>query len=364
MKERLKVGFNASLLGTSTMRGWNRYTVNLLSALGKLEIDMVLYAMDPVHESVLSRLPSQVQIRQSSKMKYPIWEGAWLPFQCSKDKIDVFHSPFHYGVPWLGSHKNVVTLHDALQPENDWKSSFYFKMARRSAHHIITVSEFSKRSLMEKLGIPESKISVTYEAADERFLQPVSDVEKKKVLNKFQIAKPFVFYVGGFEDRKNLEFLLGAYALAQLKDVDLVLAGGNEEQISSFKQKAEKLNVKEQVHLLGPLSDSEIAAFYSLAHCFVYPSRYEGFGLQLVEAMAMGCPVLASNRASLPEILGKGGEVFSIGTPSVLVELLKKVAADQNFRMELRRRATQRYRDFSWEMTAEKTLQVYRKLVS
>ena len=220
MKDRLKLGFNASLLTTPVLRGWNRYAINLLSALKKHAVDVVLYTMSPIHENILSRISTgSTQVRQSGLMKYPLWEGAWLPFQCARDRLDVFHTPFHYGVPWVGSHKNVVTLHDALQPENDWRSSLYFKMARRSAKHIITVSEFSKRSLIEKLKIPESKISVIYEAADEKFLQPLSDVEKKKVMNKYKLQKPYIFYVGGFEDRKNLDFLMGAFSIAKLNNV-------------------------------------------------------------------------------------------------------------------------------------------------
>ena len=143
----------------------------------------------------------------------------------------------------------------------------------------------------------------------------------------------------------------------------MVLAGGTERQIEVYRKKAQSLKIQDQVHFLGSITDVEIAAFYSLAVCFVYPSRYEGFGLQLVEAMAMGCPVLASNRASLPEVLGSGGEVFSIGTPKVLVDLLRRVSMDQNFRVDLKRRALQRYRDFSWEKAVQETVNVYQKVI-
>ena len=361
MKEGLRVGFNARLLNTSTLRGWNRYTINLLSALAKREVELYLYTDSEVHSDYLVRLSGgRYHVRTSGAMKYPIWEGVWLPFQCKKDNLSVFHSPFHYGVPWVSHCPRVMTLHDALQPVNNFKSSFYHWMARTRTQHFITVSEFSKRSLIEKLKIPSHKITVIYEAADDRFISLASDIDQKKTLQSYNIQKPFIFYVGGWEERKNIEFLVRAFALAKLKDVDLVLAGGKEEEKVKLLEKVKSLGIQSQVHLLNTLSDRELSAFYSAALCFVYPSMYEGFGLQLCEAMAMGCPVFASNRASLPEVLGSGGEVFSVGSPTGLVDLLRRVSSDTLFRTNLRERARQRYRSFSWEKAAGETVGVYK----
>jgi glycosyltransferase involved in cell wall biosynthesis len=237
-------------------------------------------------------------------------------------------------------------------------------IARTRAEQIITVSEHARQDLVKHLGIPAAKISVTYEAADSGFAQPIPENERKRVRARYQLDSPYIFYVGGWEQRKNVSFLLTAFARVRLSGVRLVLAGGTAGQMAALSALSAELGVAGSVQLLGWVDEPDLPALYAEALCFVYPSEYEGFGLQVCEAMATGCPVLAARAASLPEVLGDGGETFSLETTTELEALLQTIAGSAVARAALQQRAKTRIQEFSWKTTAQKTLGVYRKAVS
>jgi glycosyltransferase involved in cell wall biosynthesis len=158
--------------------------------------------------------------------------------------------------------------------------------------------------------------------------------------------------------------LLRGFAAAGLDGVDLVLAGGRAGERDGLAALAESLGLGERLRLLGWVDDADLPALYASALCLAYPSEYEGFGLQICEAMAVGCPVLAARATSLPEVVGDGGETFALDGPGELSALLQRVATDPGFRAELARRALARSVDFSWRRTAEATVAVYRELVA
>jgi len=371
----LRVGFNARLLESPGLRGWNRYTVNLMAALAELGTELFLYSHAPVHAAHLERLTkARLRLRIAPPMTYLRWEQRWLPRACGGDGLDVFHATYHFGVPWTSPAPVVLTLHDAIGHESLWRTLGRGRnwkpaawrcrlsnwIACTRARRIITVSEYSKRDLAARLGIAPQKITVVYNAADPGFCEPVVEAREQAARREHRLQRPYVFYVGGWEERKNLPFLLRAFAEARLAETDLALAGGNEAERAELGQLAAALGIASQTRLLGRVDDPTLAALYSAALCFVYPSRHEGFGLQLCEAMAAGCPVLAARETSLPEVLGDGGETFSLGSTAELAGLLRKTALDQNFRKELTDRARRRSRDFSWRRAAGETMDVYR----
>lgn len=373
----MKVAFNARLLAAPTLRGWNRYTINLLAELPALGVEAFLYSDQPLHSDHLARLPKNIfQVRIAPRMRYLFWEQNWLPRQCQKDSVDILHSPLNFGLPWSSPCPSVLTLHDAIDQvyysqHSHWlgrlsfsaiQSSLYHWTARTRADHIITVSEHSKKDLMEQLHIPERKISVTYEAADGRFHQPVDEADRRRIRSRYGLDDPYVFYVGGWEKRKNIPFLIRAFAQASLDGVSLVLAGGRDKERAELVRLAESLNVTRSLKLLGWVDDEDLPALYAEALCFVFPSEYEGFGLQLCEAMATGCPVLAAKASCLPEILDGGGESFALNSVNELEGLLKQLTMNDDFRRDLVQRASMRAEAFSWKKTAIATKHVYERL--
>ncbi len=306
-------------------------------------------------------------------MNYFNWEQIWLPAECERANVDVLHCPFNFGLPARSPCPRVLTLHDCIdqiyyRPQQTvWeklridalKMELLQWIARNRAEHVITVSQHAKDDLVRYLSISPEKISVIYEAADPLFHQLIGPEVRARVRATHGIDGPYIFYVGGWERRKNIPFLLDAFTQAALGPVQLVLAGGQSDQIAAVSEIAEELGIGSRVRTLGWVEDQDLPALYAESLCFVYPSEYEGFGLQLCEAMAVGCPVFAARRASLPEILGQGGETFSLEDPAELTGLIQCVAADLGYRKQLAGRAVARSLDFSWRSAAEKTLVVY-----
>jgi hypothetical protein len=375
----LRVGFNARLLHAPDLRGWNRYTVNLLAELPAAGVEPVLYTDRPIHPAHLDRLPAgSYSVRLGAVRPYAAWEQVWLPRACGRDRVDLLHAPANFGLPWSSPCPRVLTLHDAIAELYLWPrtplrdrlrpASLRSRLAhwgsRVRADRVITVSEHARGDLVDRLGLPASKVRVTPEAADPAMLRPVTDADRERVKARHGLDRPFVFYVGGWEGRKNLPFLVRGFAAAGLDGLDLVLAGGREDLRAGLAALAETLGVGGRLRLLGWVDDADLPALYSGALCLAYPSEYEGFGLQVCEAIAVGCPVLAARATSLPEVVGDGGETFALDDPGELAALLRRVATDPAFRADLSRRARIRSDDFSWRRTAEATAAVYRELVA
>ena len=373
----LRVGFNAYLLRDPNLRGWNRYTVNLLAALPAHGVRPILYSREPIHRDHLARLPADsYEVRMAPPMRYGVWENLWLPRQVRIDRIDIFHSPFNYGLPWSTPCPRVLTLHDAIDQIYYLRQAHWWQRWRPSAirmrlsnwasryraHHLITVSRYAQKDIVNYLRVPEHKVSVVYEAADPAFHRPIIPDEVRNVCEKWKLTRPYFFYVGGWEGRKNVPFLVRAFAKSVRTEVDLVLAGGHDRERAALQQLAAELGCAERVKLLGFVPDADLPALYAGALAFVYPSEYEGFGLQVCEAMAVGCPVLVARATSLPEIAGNGGETFTLDDPTELAGLLCRVADDDAFRSDLSRRAKLRASDFSWDKTAAETVRVYQQL--
>jgi glycosyltransferase involved in cell wall biosynthesis len=338
----------------------------------KLGADLKLYTGLPIHDSHRANLPAEIPIVCAERMKYTLWEQRWLARQCARDRIDVLHSPYNYGLPLRCDSARVLTLHDAIgaatRPagavQEPMLSRLRHWVARQAADRIITVSEFSKRDVSRLLGVATQKMVVVHGAADPRFAAPIDDTRRAAVRRRYALDSPYVFYVGGWEARKNLPFLLRAFADAKLSPLQLVLAGGNTAERTAIEALADSIGVRQQAKLIGVVPDDDLPALYAEATCFVYPSMYEGFGLQLCEAMSAGCPVLAADATSLPEILGDGGETFSLHEPGQLIGLLRMIHSDEHYRRQQRERALHRAAQFSWDMAARQTVAVYDRCLS
>jgi len=370
----VRVAFNARLLRDPNLRGFNRYTVNLLAELSKLGLELMLYSDRPIHQSHLERLQAGTfQTVVSPPMRYVVWEQRWLPRQLALDGADLLHTPFNFGIPWFCPCPCVLTLHDAIDqvyyaPRTTGREKYsrgaivsrlHQWAARERADFIITVSEHAKSDLVSFFGLPAERVKAIHEAADAHFGAPVSQETRSKIRNRWELSRPYAFYVGGWEGRKNLPFLLRGFAAANLKDVDLVLAGGRDDQRADLTQLAHSLGIDDQLKLLAWIDEDDLPGLYAETMCFIYPSEYEGFGLQLCEAMAAGCPVIAAAATSLPEVLGRGGETFDPHDADALAALIRRIAEDREYRDSMAARAIARSRDFSWEGAARKTIDVY-----
>ena len=371
----MKVAVNARLLGAPTLRGWNRYTINLLAHLPEQGVRPLLYCDRPPHPDHLARLPAgSFDLRVAPSMRYLRWEQQWLSYQCAADRVDLLHCPMNFGLPWSCPCPRVLTLHDAIdaayeRPRMRWGQrirpahvipGLYHRVARACAERVITVSNYSRNDLVRCLGVVPDRITVIAEAADSRFSE-VTAVRTERDRQKYGLVRPYVLYVGGWESRKNIGFLLKAFIEANVGGIDLFLAGGTPAQRQALLETKKAIAMGSTLHTAAWVDDQDLPALYAGALCFVYPSAYEGFGLQLCEAMAAGCPTLAARATSLPEVLGKGGETFALDHTAELSQLIGRTAADPEFRADLAQRARARSHAFSWSQTAARTVAVYRE---
>jgi glycosyltransferase involved in cell wall biosynthesis len=372
----IRVAFNVRFLSAANLRGIGRYAMNLLVRLPRAGVRPILCSNVPVHESHLAALPAgEFEVALGGPRQPLVWDQTWERL-AARSGADLLHAPGNYGLPAWTRLPAVLTLHDAIDysfykdrppyrerwTRTELISRWMHWSARRGAWHVITVSEYSRREIHRRLRIPSTAMTVTYEAADDSFA-PADAAAIEAVRRRHGLAESYFFYIGGWEKRKNVEFLIDAFAAAALTSARLVLAGGASEEERELRQRAERLNVAERIVWLGRIEDAELPALYSGALAFVYPSRSEGFGLQLCEAMACRCPVLVARATCLPEILGDGGETFSLADPAELAALLRRVASEETFRAGLAERAQLRSAAFSWDDCAAQTVAVYRKLL-
>jgi glycosyltransferase involved in cell wall biosynthesis len=201
-------------------------------------------------------------------------------------------------------------------------------------------------------------------AYDEKTFKTIENQEKiNQALKKYKIQKPYLLFVGRLETKKGIQSLLEAYSkLYTLNDkLSLVLVGGRGYGYKDLKPLI--YNLKSRVYELGHLEDeSDRAILYSAAEAFIFPSLYEGFGIPVLEAMACGCPVIASDIEPLKEVGGESAVFFKVDNEGDLVKNIKEVSQNQELRQEMIASGLERVKNFSWQKCAEKTLKVLENL--
>jgi glycosyltransferase involved in cell wall biosynthesis len=266
--------------------------------------------------------------------------------------------PEKYSEPGSGS------LHWKLM---EWYNMFVPSYASKSASAIITVSQFSKGSILEHLHIDRNLIFVTREGLSPSF-RPISNSELASSLRmKSGLHSNFVLAIGSADPRKNIATLISAYAMLPediRENYRLVIVWTAPVLAPSISKRIEALGLNRYVQFLDHISNEDLVLLYNEASLFVFPSLSEGFGLPPLEAMACGTPVVASNNSSIPETVGDAALLFDAQDVAAMSATILKVLNDDMTRQELIERGLNRSRTFSWEECARETLAVYKKALS
>lgn len=370
----------------SEKTGIGYYTHHLLSEFVKIAPDNDYYLCDVLGKQGfynmvrLKKNPSNDDdFFRMAKVPFPFMTLARLLLMLQKkltfhatkiEESDVFLGTNFRGI-FKDSFKTVLTIHDmayAYFPEATEQESLKYLQqelpsAAEKAHAIITVSESTKRDVVRFLHISPEKIAVVHLGVAESF-RPLSDhAPLKAVRERYRLPHAFILSVGTIQPRKNLTGLLEAYALLRADDgfrADLVIAGGKGWKSERLKDHIKSLGLEGRVHFTGYVDENDLPALYNLAEVFVFPSFYEGFGLPLLEAMACGVPVVASNNSSIPEIAGDAAVLVDPHSPESIAHGIKQAINEPDLRRGCIERGIARSRLFTWEKCARETLAVLR----
>ena len=368
--EQLTIGVDIHSIG-SQQGGNETYYREIVRGLGQIpnEHKFFLYytnSQTPQQISANQRFHLQRLCPSHRVLRIPFS----LPWRIRTDKLDVFHAQFI--VPPFLKCKSVTTIPDIAyehfphffpRRQRAWLKLLVRESAQR-ADHVITVSEYSKKDLVQTYGVSPDKITVTYEAAGHEFVPLDAGRAQEELARKYGIRDVFILYLGRLQARKNLARLVEAYSRVRNSGFrhKLVLAGRQDSLFQPVLNRIRELKLENEILLPGYVPAEDVPLFFNAAEVFVYPSFYEGFGLPIMEAMACGTPVITSRGSSLEEVAGDGALLIDPLDEMSIVAALKCILSDSELRHRLGQVGLARSRLFNFANAAAQTVAVYERV--
>jgi|Deesub1362A_J573_1020465.scaffolds.fasta_scaffold00599_15 glycosyltransferase involved in cell wall biosynthesis len=357
--------------------GVKTYLTNFIKKLAEVDRNNIYYLfVSPINETLFD-----IKKENFKKIYFPLYsdnrilrimlEQLLIPFYIKKHKIDVLFSPGNFATIFPGC-KQVLVIQGPLtireirekyaHKEISWMQGFYYNImlpiSARRADKIIAVSNDIKKHLLNQVKIPEQKIQVIHEGVDLNFL--------KNSVGEPPHPRPYILFLSTLFKYKNADKLLMAFA--KLKNErkiphSLVIVGRDpRNEMEKLKRIVDEEKLSDYVIFTGAVPHERIAPLYKNADVFVYPSSVETFGLPVLEAMACGTPVVASNRMSVPEVAGDAALIVDPDNIEEMAEAIYRVITDEKLRERLIKKGYERVKQFSWEKTARETLRVFEEV--
>jgi glycosyltransferase involved in cell wall biosynthesis len=386
----MRIGIDARFYG-ALGKGLGRYTEKLIQYLEDADTENE-YIIFLRRENFAAYVPKNKRFhkRLAHYAWYSLWEQLFFPLVLYREKLDLVHFP-HFNVPLLYAKKFVVTIHDLIllhypTQEGTTHSRFLYWMkfacyrlviasAIGRAEKVITVSHYTEGDLLTFYPESQGKVVVTFEATDPycAWLPPLREeallcriglfsdgLAQEKKISSRAILQPYFLYVGNAYPHKNLGMLL--LVAKRFPTFFFVLVGKEDYFYARLKRSATEQGMS-NVIFSGFVTDQELGVLYRHAVAYLFPSLYEGFGLPPLEAMQHGLPVIASNQASLPEILGTAALYFHPKNLEDLTQKIQSVIAPGNIRADLRERGYQEVKRFDWGRMAVATRNIYQEIL-
>lgn len=352
--------------------GIGRYVYNLLAAL--LELDRAnsysLIVNDDYLADLVKSAPNFSLIKAKARW-LSLREQFEIPRIVKRVRPDLFHAA-SFVVPFVQSCPTVATIYDLIHvifPEHysllhKIYYNLFLKMTIKKVCRLITISESSRNDIAEYYGYPADRISIAYPAVGPLF-RPVDDQAAISAFrSKYDLPDKLILYVGNRKKHKNVAGLVKAYALLpdRIKaQYALVLSGTSDPALDDL---ARGQKVADRVRYLGNIPDEELPLAYNAAELFVFPTLYEGFGMPPLEAMACGIPVVTSNVASIPEVVGDAAVLVDPTKTSQLADAMARVLGNNELKAQLRSRALEQAERFTWKACAQNTLKAYQEALA
>lgn len=357
-------------------RGVSRYTHNLARSLAKQpEIDLTLFGYSLRQKDVLEQHAKKILSAKTKFLHLPtsavekLWQFGLKPVSSYISNLDVFHS-----WDWLQPPDKTIpvvsTIHDlaiikfpkTAHPKILKAHETSWKKLKEHRSHIIAVSQATKNDIVKLLGYPAYMVHVVHEAVPEEFIHSADSVTEEQeafIKQKLTLNRPYIFFVGTREPRKNLLRLIEAWQ-PLATEYDLLIAGDSGWDNSDSAAHTYKC----QPRFLGRITDKALSVLYANAEVFAFPSLYEGFGLPILESFHHGTPVVTSNNSGMLEVAGNAAELIdpeSVESISAgLEKILNETSEAQKKRLQ---RMIIRQQMFNWETTAKETIDVYKQAI-
>ena len=378
MPLHLTIGYDAKR-AVSNGTGLGNYCRTLLNDLGTIDTtdSFRLYVPDLGRDDLRSQLdmPRNMSfVTPTNKLVKPLrslWRIKGIVNDLKRDGVDIYHGltgELPLGLSEAGI-KSVVTIHDLIFmrcPEyyNPVDVAIYkwkFRNTCKQADRIIAISECTRRDIMELGEIDDSRIHVVYQSCDTRFHLQVSEAQKAEVRSRYSLPQRYILFVGTIEERKNA--LLAAQALPYLSDdIHLVLVGRQTAYAKTIFSFARQNGLANRIHMLSGVPTSDLYAIYQQAECFVYPSRYEGFGIPVIEAIQSRLPVIACTGSCLEEAGGPDNVYVDPDEPQEMAMAIKSITDNPDAARQIVTRSLDYIRRFENGNVAQEMLNVYRSL--
>lgn len=371
----MQIGIDARL-PTYQMGGISRYVIQLVRALATLNSGdhYVVFESRKETQSRFAPSPNLQRERLWTPCHHRL-ERWLLSAELLPRRLDLFHSP-DFIPPWRGARRHVITIHDLnfihfpqfLTRESQRYYAGQIAWAVGHADHVIADSEHTRLDLINLLQVAPDKVTTIYLAANPLFATVTAKADAGAVqatLQKHRLQPDFILFVGTVEPRKNLPILLQAFHRMREQDqapAHLVIAGKKGWLYDEVFERITSLGLQEHVRHIENVTDIELAHLYLAAGLLALPSHYEGFGLPALEAMHCRCPVVASDRASLPEVVGDAGVLLPPTDVEAWAQAMAAILGDGDRRQQMIARGLKQAARFSWTRTAAETQKVYEQV--
>jgi glycosyltransferase involved in cell wall biosynthesis len=368
-----RIGIDLRMSGGSY--GIGRYGIEITRAILEEDKDnqyiLFVRTASEVQDSPFKKYPN-VELVQADFRHYSFDEQWYFPKLLRKFNLDLVHF-LNFNVPIFYRRPFVVTIHDLIHhklPGNK-KSRFLHRLAYRlvmrhavlGSRKIITVSDYSKKDIIETFKVKPSKIAMIYEAAHPI---PVSDSDIVSAWQRFGIVKPYIVFVGVMERKKNIQALALAFDVIRevyKLNIQLVLVGKEDSYYPEVVENVRKIKFRDDLVITGMVSDKDKYALYKGSQAFVSASAFEGFGLPGVEAMSMGIPLIVSNTEVFNEVYDNGAIYFDHLSPEDIAQKVSLILRDDKYRSLVANNAYARSQFFSWQKAAKETIAVYQEII-
>lgn len=366
----MRIGYDAFPIG-QTHGGIGVYVRQLLQSMvtySQAEDEFIAYVPKDIGED-----PFPYPAVRSGSLTWVRTDRFSLRWRGKADRLDLYHGT-NFKFHTQGRFGVVLNIHDLWldrHPEYSKKvfgqklSSIRTRRRAARASHIIAISHATAKDIETYYGIAQEKISVVYPGVSEAFYPNCHDEQFSRVRKRLGLPEqPYLLFIGGADPRKNHQTLFDAFgAHAELKgQYYLVAIGDSSHHMGDLVQTGQRFGILDRIIFPGSISLDDLRILYSHAQLFIFPSRCEGFGFPVLEAMACGAPVVTSNTTALPEVAGDAAVLVDPENPSELGKAMVRVLNDPGLQGTLRKKGFDRVKQFSWERAARETMNVYKML--